>query len=60
MEDFEDNDENADKVEIPDAPKEEIKVLDLVPEQQEVAAVEEKVEIAVEAPKAAEVEAVAS
>ena len=60
MEDFEDNDENADKVEIPDAPKEEIKVLDLVPEQQEVAAVEENVEIAVEAPKAAEVEAVAS
>lgn len=66
MEDFEDNDENADNVEIPDAPKEEIKVLDLnidlklVPEQQEVAAVEENAEIAVEAPKAAEVEAVAS
>ena len=26
MEDFEENDENADNVEIPDAPKEEIKV----------------------------------
>jgi hypothetical protein len=35
-------------------------VLDLVPEQKEVAPVEEKVEIAMEAPKAAEVEAVAS
>jgi len=44
MEDFEDN-ENADDVEIPDAPKEEIKVqsvLDLVPEQREVAAVEKR------------------
>jgi RNA polymerase primary sigma factor len=62
MEDFEDN-ENADDVEIPDAPKEEIKVqsvLDLVPEQREVAAVEENVEIADEAPKATEIEAVAS
>jgi hypothetical protein len=35
-------------------------VLDLVPEQREVAAVEENVEIADEAPKATEVEAVAS
>jgi len=62
MEDFEDNDENADNVEIPDAPKEEIKVLDLNIDLklQEVAAVEENAEIAVEAPKAAEVEAVAS
>lgn len=32
MEDFEDNDENADNAEIPDAPLEEIIVLDLVPE----------------------------
>lgn len=62
MEDFEDNDENADNVGIPDAPKEEIKVLDLNIDLklQEVAAVEENAEIAVEAPKAAEVEAVAS
>jgi hypothetical protein len=35
-------------------------VLNLVPEQQEVAAVEENVEIADEAPNATEVEAVAS
>ena len=60
MEDFEDNDENADDVEIPDAPKEEVEVLDLVPEQKEVAPVDEKVEIDMEAQKAAEVVAVAS
>lgn len=58
MEDFEDID--ADDVEIPDAPKEEQQVLDLVPVQKEVAPVEEKAELAMEAPQAAEVEAVAS